>query len=161
MDLLDRLLDHDHWATTHLWEACRPLTDDQFDQEFDIGHRTLRATIFHLISNIDFWTDVMTGARRDHPQDTGSIEALIAHYESTWATFAALARQKRDDHQIDDTFIDAYGETLSYGGAILHVLLHNEGHRTEILHILQRLGLPEIEVDHALWDLAIRLPNTQ
>ncbi|MBL8129082.1 MAG: hypothetical protein JNM64_15720 [Chloroflexia bacterium] len=35
----------------------------------------------------------------------------------------------------------------------LHVLLHNEGHRTEILHLLALLGVAEPpEIDHALWD---------
>ena len=45
MDLLDRLLDHDHWATTQLLDVSRNLTDAQLDQEFDIGHRSLRGTI--------------------------------------------------------------------------------------------------------------------
>jgi hypothetical protein len=38
----------------------------------------------------------------------------------------------------------------------VHVVLHNEGHRVEIIHILARLGQPEIEVDHALWDFVDR-----
>ena len=43
MDLLDRLLEHDRWATDQLLELCRGLTDAQLDQPFDIGHRTVRA----------------------------------------------------------------------------------------------------------------------
>ena len=42
---------------------------------------------------------------------------------------------------------------MTFGGAILHVVLHNEGHRVEALHVLQRLGVPDLrEVDHGLWD---------
>ena len=56
MDLLDLLLDHDHWATARLLEVSGGLTDAQLDQEFDIGHRTLRATFGHMIFNVPFWT---------------------------------------------------------------------------------------------------------
>jgi hypothetical protein len=33
----------------------KDLTDAQLDQEFDIGHRTLRQTFDHMILNVDFW----------------------------------------------------------------------------------------------------------
>ena len=34
-ELLDRLLEHDHWATDQLLALSRGLTDAQLDQEFD------------------------------------------------------------------------------------------------------------------------------
>ncbi len=61
MDLLDLLLDHDHWATARLLELSRGLTDAQLDREFDIGHRTLRATFEHMIFNVKSWTAIMAG----------------------------------------------------------------------------------------------------
>ncbi|HEY7036700.1 MAG TPA: hypothetical protein VH482_35560 [Thermomicrobiales bacterium] len=43
------------------------------------------------------------------------------------------------------------------GGAILHVPFYNTEHRTEALHILARLGVPDLpEVDHGLWDFKRR-----
>jgi hypothetical protein len=48
---------------------------------------------------------------------------------------------------------------MTYGGAILMVILHNEAHRAEIVHIFARLGVPElakVEVDHGLWDFKRR-----
>ena len=59
----------------------------------------------------------------------------------------------RDGALLDATFTDHFHEEQSYGAAVIHVLLHNEGHRTEILHLLARLGVAEPpEIDHALWD---------
>ncbi|MBA2469663.1 MAG: DinB family protein, partial [Chloroflexia bacterium] len=69
MDVLDRLLGHDHWATVQLLELSRILTDEQLDQPFDIGHRTLRATFEHMIFNVEFWTGVMAGQPVDAPRD--------------------------------------------------------------------------------------------
>jgi hypothetical protein len=67
-----------------------------------------------------------------------------------------LARRLRDEGRLDETFSDAYGGEMRNGGGIVHVVLHNEGHRVEIIHILARLGLPDIEVDHGLWDFVDR-----
>jgi len=39
------------------------------------------------------------------------------------------------------------------------VILHNEAHRTEVVHIVARLGVAElaqVEVDHGLWDFKRR-----
>jgi hypothetical protein len=51
MDILERMLGHDAWTTHHLLERCGEPTDLQLDQQFDIGHGSLRATFEHLIGN--------------------------------------------------------------------------------------------------------------
>jgi uncharacterized damage-inducible protein DinB len=153
MDLLDRLLEHDHWATAQLLDRSRNLTDAQLDQEFDIGHRTLRDTFEHMIVNIAFWTSLMTGQPVDKERDDRSLAALSDRHERFYATFATLARQFRDEQRLDETFIDHYDARKSFGGTILHVVLHNAEHRTEALHILERLEVRALpEVDHGLWD---------
>ncbi len=157
MDVLDRLLGHDHWATVQLLELSRILTDEQLDQPFDIGHRTLRATFEHMIFNVEFWTGVMAGQPVDAPRDGSPLAALIDRHQRSYETFATFARRVRDERRLDDTFGDNLGEAMTFGGAILHVILHDEGHRTEAVHILQRLGVPEVpEVDHGLWDFVRR-----
>ena len=153
MDLLDRLVEHDRWATTQLLDLSRGLTDDQLDQEFDIGHRTVRATFEHMIFNVAFWTALMTEQPVPGHRDDDSLPALIERHERFYATFATLARQFRDEQRLEDTFIDHYAARKTFGGTILHVVLHNAEHRTEALHILERLGVPDLpEVDHGLWD---------
>ena len=153
MDLLDRLLEHDRWATAQLLELSRGLTEAQLDQPFDIGHRTLRATFGHMIINVDFWTRLMTGQPFEGEADNPSLAALIERHERDYATFAVLARRLRDEQRLDGTFVDHYAVDKTFGGTILHVVLHNAEHRTEAVHILERLGVPHVpEVDHGLWD---------
>ena len=157
MDLLDRLLEHDRWATDQLLDLSRGLTDAQLDQELDIGHRTVRATFEHMIFNVAFWTGLMVGQPVDAQGDDHSLAALIDRHERSFAAFATLARQVRDDQRLDDTFVDHFDTHMTFGGAILHVVLHNAEHRSEALHILERLGVPDLpEVDHGLWDFARR-----
>jgi len=153
MDLIDRLLEHDHWATTRVLEACRGLTDAQFDQEFDIGHRTLRNTLEHMIFNIEAWGAMMAGQHPTMDRSNRSLEGLMARHERAQAAFAAVARRARDEGRLDDTYRDHFGEPTTLGGTILHVPYHNVEHRSEALHILQRLGVPDLpEIDPLLWE---------
>lgn len=86
------------------------------------------------------------------------MRALADRYDRAYAKFSGFARQVRDEERLETTFVDHFGEQMRYGGAIIHVILHNEGHRVEVLHILERLGVPELpEIDHGLWDHVSRM----
>ena len=160
MDLLDRLLGHDDWVTTRLLDLSRGLTDAQLDAPFEIGLGTLRATYEHIIFYVAFWTAYMTEQPVTEQRDERSMTALRERHERAFATFAALARQVRDEQRLEDTFVDHYAERMTFGGAILHVILHNAEHRSEAVHILGRLDVPDLpappEVDHGLWDFVRR-----
>jgi uncharacterized damage-inducible protein DinB len=158
MDLLDRLLEHDRWGTSQLLEKCATLTDAQLDQEFDIGHRTLRVTIDHIISNIEGWTALMVRIPPPEQPDNLSVAMQAERHERAYAAFADLARRIVDEDRMEEMFADFYGEQQTFGAAILQVILHNEGHRNEAVHILTRLGLPgeTLEFDHGLWDIVRR-----
>ena len=159
MDLLDLLLDHDHWATARLLEASVGLTDAQLDREFDIGHRTFRETFGHMIFNVPFWTRFLTGQpadggySSDAQPDDRSLAALTGHHERSYAAFATAARRLRDEGRLEETFVDHYAVRKSLGGTILMVVEHNVEHRAEALHILGRLSVPNLpEVDLGVWE---------
>ncbi len=157
MDLLDRLLEHDRWATGQLLEVSRNLTDEQLVQTFDIGHGTLLATFGHMVFNVEVWTEAIIGEPVQAKRSDDSLAELIERHTYALATFAAVARQMRDEQRLDDTFVDDFGAPMTYGGAMLHVILHEAEHRAEALHILQRLGVSDLpEIDHGLWDFVRR-----
>jgi uncharacterized damage-inducible protein DinB len=159
MDLLERMLGHDRWATTQLLERCKTLTDAQLDQEFDIGHRTLRETLDHMIYVIDFWTGWMSGRPVEHERTTvvydRSLSALFARHEQFHPAFATLARQIHDEQRLDETFTDFYGYRQSLGATILQLMLHNTQHRSEVRHMLERLGVADLwDFDPQEWEHA-------
>jgi uncharacterized damage-inducible protein DinB len=81
-----------------------------------------------------------------------SLAALIARYERA---HAALARRARDEDRLEETFVDPAGWTQTRGGTILHVVLHDAQHRGEVLHHLERLGVPDLpEGDPQEWEHA-------
>lgn len=159
MDLLDRLLGHDEWTTAECLRRCRELTPEEMRQPFDIGWRTLQATLVHMIGNVGTWTELMTtGIISDGPDgwEAGDVAALEARHRETYAAFAALARSVRDEGRDNDTWIDVLDSpprAKTYGGAILHVITHDMHHRSEVIHMLARLGLHDLpEGDLLGWD---------
>lgn len=153
MDLLDRMLGHDEWTTTQLLKLSSNLTDEQLDREFDVGHRTLRTTFDHMIYNVAVWTGLMAGQPADVDRSDKSVPALMDRHERSYAEFASLARQLQDEQRLDDTYIDHFDYPQSFGGTIVHVIWHNAVHRSEVLHILQRLGVPDLpEGDPQEWE---------
>jgi len=158
MDILERLLEHDRWATTQVLAKAEPLTDAQLDQEFDIGHRTLRRTIDHILTVREGWIALMTRVPPPEHPESLPVSYQIERHERLAPAFADLARRLRDEESFDDTFQDFYDEPMTYGSGILQNILHDEGHRNEAVHILTRLGLPgdELEFDYGLWDFVRR-----
>jgi uncharacterized damage-inducible protein DinB len=144
MDVLDRMLGHDQWTTKQLLEMSGGLTDAQLDQEFDIGHRTLRATFDHMIFAVDLWTTLMNGTSIDHGPTSSSVPELLAGHERSYEQFATFARRLTAEGRLDQTFVDQQSYPQSYGGTIVQVVHHNAQHRAEAQHILQRLGVPDL-----------------
>lgn len=154
MELLDRLLEHDRWATRRLLELSRGLTEAQLDQEFDIGHRTLRVTFEHMIFNVEFWAGLLAGQRAEVQRGERSLAGLSARHAQAYADFARVARRVRDEGRLDEVFGEPFPEPLTYGGGILEIVLHDAEHRGEALHMLARLGVANLpELDHGRWDI--------
>lgn len=155
MDMLDRLLEHDFWATARYLDLSRGLSDADLDREFDAGLGTLRATLEHMTFYVPFWTAFMTAQPVAEPRANRAVADLIARHERTYPIFAALARQRRDEGRLDAAFPDHDGVPVSVGATILHIALHNAQHRSDIRHMLERLGVPDLpDADPQEWEWA-------
>jgi uncharacterized damage-inducible protein DinB len=158
MDLLDRLLGHDVWTTHQLLLRCRGLTDEQLDRDFDIGHRTVRATLTHIIRNVEVWSDLMAGhSVREKEGPSGcSMSALTGRLDSAAADLATIARGIAQRGGWDQKFVDTLDNPpteRTYGGAIAHVITHSMHHRAQLLYLLRRLGAEDLpEGDVLSWE---------
>lgn len=144
MDLLDRLLGHDRWTTGRLMTMARGLSDVQLDRDFDIGHRTLRQTFAHMIRAMELWTGLMAGTPNDREDMPTSVDDLLARHARAYDRFEGVARELVARNRLDETFTDHHDFPQSYGSTIFQVVMHNQQHRGELLHMLQRLGVPDL-----------------
>ena len=160
MDLLDRLLAHDTWTTRRLLDLADGLTEEQLDRDFDLGHRSVRATLLHVVRNVEVWADLMAGAAvRENPESTPagrSVAGLRARHERAAADLAALARSVAERQGWDERWIDGLDDPpaeKTYGGAIAHVITHSMHHRAQLIHMLRRLGVAAVpEGDVLGWE---------
>jgi hypothetical protein len=101
----------------------------------------------------------MTGRAVEHDRTTQdydrSLASLVERHERYQPAFAVLARRVFDEQRLDDTFIDHYGVRQSLGATVIQVLHHNAQHRSEIRHMLERLGVSNLaDYDPQEWEHA-------
>lgn len=164
MDILDRLLGHDAWTTRQLLLRCHALTDEQLDQDFDIGHRSLRRTLLHIIRNMEVWTDLIASQpiRSDPGTESSgrSVSGLINRLDVVAEELALVASRIVREGGLDELFVDSLDDPpakKSYGGAIVHVLTHSMHHRAQVLYLLRRLGVQDlIEGDVLSWEARLQ-----
>jgi uncharacterized damage-inducible protein DinB len=143
MDQNERLLQHDRWMTNLMFDAAAKLDDAALDQDFDIGHRTVRKTLDHITVGIELWTPLMKGEPGRWEPNPTDIETMRKRQSAAYDRFEEVARQAIGYDSLDETFTDAWDYEQSLGSTILHVILHSHVHRSELLHMYQRLGFAE------------------
>jgi len=156
VDLLDRLLGHDAWTTRQLLERCRELTDEQLDCEFDIGHRTVRATLLNIIRNVEGWARLMSGRPGRAPVEDGNVTAMSDRLDRAADDLARVSRAVAERNGWDERFLDTLDDPpmeRSYGGGVAHVITHSMHHRAQVLYMLRKLGLKGLpEGDVLSWE---------
>lgn len=162
MDILDRYLGYEAWTLRYFINRCRDISPSQLHQPFDIGHGTVHATVEHIISNLESWTDLMRERPVRHlPPLAATADNYLQRFDDAIADFADCARMLVAEGRLDETYMDVLDtppESKTFGGTLLHVLTHTTVHRWEIQHMLQRLGLDDlIEGDALSWDTKNRL----
>jgi uncharacterized damage-inducible protein DinB len=166
MDLLDRLLGHDAWTTRTLLLRALVLSDEQLDREFDIGHRSVRATADHLIFNMEVWSALMAGRRPDtgrgsSPEDR-TVEGLLSRLAAAESQLASVARSVAERGAWDGLWLDVLDDPpapKSFGGAIAHVITHGMHHRAQLLHMFGKLGVRDLpEGDVLSWEQQLAHP---
>ena len=163
MDLLDRLLGHDAWTTQQLLALAANLSDEQLDRDFDIGHRTVRGTLEHIIRNVEVWSALMAGETvvEDRTAQGRSVAELAARLAAAADRLACVARAVANRNGWDERWLDTLDDPpteKTYGSAIAHVLTHSMHHRAQLLYMLRLLGVsPLPEGDVFSWERQAKL----
>ena len=162
MDLLDRLLGHDEWTTRLLLDICEPLTDEELDRDFRIGHGTLRSTFDHIVHNVEVWTQLMAHQTVVKQSDR-SIPGMQRRLENAFSLLKQVARDIAERGAWDETWSDYIEEPpreTAYGTSIAHVITHSMHHRAQVIHMLRHLGVsPLPEGDVFSWENSLPSPK--
>ena len=157
MTILDRLLGHDAWTTRQLLLRCRELTDEQLDQVFDIGDRSLRDTFVHMIECAEIHMDRMMGRSDRVLAETYEIDGWLTRHTLVSQELAELATRVERDGRADETWTGGRGDRRSFGAGIAHLITHSMHHRAQAMYLMEKLGLQDvIEGDAIGWESVAR-----
>ena len=76
-----------------------------------------------------------------------SAEGMLKRLDISFAEFAKIVNEVRDEGKWDDTFVDgicAPAETFSYGGMIAHVITYSSCRRQAVLTAMEALGIGDL-----------------
>ncbi len=149
-DPLTILLTHDAWATRNCLDACAALSDEQFNQPFEMGCGSLHDTLTHILGAKRGWTDMLVGRepRVRLEEGTRTCGELIEMSEGIDREFDEAVRA----HPVDGVAsAERGGRSYSFmrGGVATHVTTHAMHHRAQCLNMLRQLGvdpLPPVSV---------------
>ena len=160
MNLLDRFLGHDAWTTHQLLEICRSLPAALLDREHDIGHRTLRKTLNHIIHNMETWSALMQGAEINCVPADSTIAGMFERRDAAETRLREVAEAAAAQDGWDELWTDTLDNPptqKSFGTAIAHVITHSMHHRAQVLYMLRLSGAETIpEGDVFSWEAAIQ-----
>jgi len=159
MDLLDRLLGHDVWTTRQLLEICATLSDAQLDHEFDIGHRTLRATLHHIIGNMEIWSALMAGEpiERQTDQTIPAMRGRLSIAETRLQSIAGKVQAENGWDHLWTDHLDNPPREKTFGTALAHIITHSMHHRAQMLYMLRLSGISSLpEGDVFSWEAQIK-----
>lgn len=157
MNLLHQLLKHDSWTTRELLILCQPLSDDELDREFDIGHRSLRATFEHVIRNTEVWSALIAQtAVTDVTQNDNSVERLLVRLQAASERLENAASAIQIENRWNETYVAPVdGIEKRFGTSVAHVITHSMHHRAQLLYLMRKIGLKDLpEGDVFSWESA-------
>ncbi len=155
-DPVEVMIAHDRWANALMYDACRALSAEAFEQRFEMGCGSLHDNLLHNLGAMRGWTDVLNEApARPRLEGEGmSIDQIVELHESVTADFETAVFRRPSDTIIhrqrgEETYV------FSVGGILSDVMTHSMHHRAQCLNMLRHLGVKELPMSSVMeWMLS-------
>ena len=144
------MLRYNRWATLTLLDACRTLSDAEFDQRMPGASGSVRELLLHVVGGQR--TQVLRTEGRQHEGELTrsspwpGFEALIHAATASANALVAIAEALETDPEVILPFMGkAYRYPKSF--FLVHAMEHGTEHRTEIKLSLAQLGIETPDLD--------------
>ena len=139
---------HNLWANLRILEACRGLSEEQFNSSIDGVYGTIWDTLRHIFrAELSYFSRVSTGEPYHHSDETPTFDDLIASAKLTGEGLIEWATKI----QPEDTarFEDWDNQMIDVPKSIVlnQVINHATEHRAQIMSMLTHLGIEPPELD--------------
>jgi uncharacterized damage-inducible protein DinB len=155
MDVKDfgYLYDYNRWANGRVIDAVSKLSDEQFVQDLQSSHRSVRDTLTHILAAEWIWLERWKGVSPKallNPADFQSLESLKDRWAEVDRDYQEFIKGVTADSLAGViAYKNTKGEEWSYPlwQMFQHVMNHSTYHRGQVVTMLRQLGAEVNAVD--------------
>ena len=146
-----------HFAENRkIWDSCvAPLTHEQFTQDVDYSHGSVRDQIVHLMSVDEVWFSELRGVQPPEPLPPAALDdrqSIRAHWDRAEQSMRAYLAELQDSMLFDKPIKEPEEDKdLIEWQVLLHVVNHGTDHRAQLLRILHDLGVKTTSQDYIFY----------
>ena len=145
-----------HFAENRtIWDRyVSQLSHQQFTQDVDYSHGSVRDQIVHLISADDTWFSGLRGVAIPEPLDPGDFhdrESIRVYWDDVEQTMRDYLAALRDEMLFEKPFAEGEDKELLLWQVLLHVANHGTDHRAQILRLLNDMGVKTTSQDYIFY----------
>ena len=147
---LAEMFRYNAWANRQLFEACRPLADEQLEARIRGISGSVRELLQHIAGGQQ--TFVLRTKGRQHEGELGrdsawpGIDALVQIAAASSDELIAIAENLEDDEAVDLPYLGkAYRFPKRF--FLVHAMEHSTEHRTEVKVALAQMGIETPDLD--------------
>jgi uncharacterized damage-inducible protein DinB len=145
-----------HFAENRkIWDtAITSLSHEQFTQHVDYSHGSIRDQIVHLMSVDDTWFSGLHGDEIPQPLDPVNFDdqkIIRSHWDNVEQNMRDYLAKLRDEMLFEKPFSDGEDKDLILWQVLLHVVNHGTDHRSQLLRLLNDLGVKTAPQDYIFY----------
>ena len=139
-----------------IWDSdVTSLSYEQFTQDVDYSHGSVRDQIVHLMSVDELWFSELRGVETSEPFPPANFDdrkIIRAHWDSVEQSMRDYLAELRDDMLFDKPIEEPEEDKdLIVWQVLLHVVNHGTDHRAQLLRLLNDLGVKTTSQDYIFY----------
>lgn len=138
-----------------IWDTyITPLSHEQFTQNMDYSHGSVRNQIVHLMSVDDTWFSGLRDVEIPEPLNPADFEDrknIRAYWDKVEQNMRGYLEKLQDDMLFEKPFSDGEDKDLKLWHVLLHVGNHGTDHRAQLLRFLNDLGVKTASQDYIFY----------
>jgi uncharacterized damage-inducible protein DinB len=139
-----------------IWDTyITSLSYEQFTQNVDYSHGSVRDQIVHIMNVDDAWFSGLRGgdfSEDYHPADFDDRKNLRAHWDNVEQNMRDYLAKLRDDMLFEKPIEEPEEDKdLILWQVLLHVVNHGTDHRAQLLRLLNDLGVKTASQDYIFY----------
>jgi len=130
------------------------LSDEQFTQNINYSHGSIRNQIVHLMSVDDAWFSGLRGVEvpeHFNPTDFDDRKFLREQWDNVEKNMRDYLAKLQDDMLFGKPFPEGEDEEITLWQVLIHVVNHGTDHRAQLLRSLNDLGLKTGSQDYIFY----------